>query len=392
MHRLGHPVEELQLERRVRQTTRARVRDRVRETPDVVAAEGGTHLPGVVDEVPRAALVIGVGLGLRLEDGDRPSLGAGDDRLPVPVGALDETDLERRAKRRPRPVDQRPQVRVRVLPVGLHDAAELRPVGESGADRSHELERQVLRLVVLGVEMDRRTGGARAFEERAKPAHGGRETFGGGGGCEQRRQRRRLDRDVDPRHRAPGVALEDGLGGPGRRRRDERVQRRACARRVAVRLRFGDDVLAEQVDGARLARAPQALELRQRRLRVGARDELARHPAHVPPRDGGRDLGAERQVTGEPERDAERTGHVDALEVLLEVSPHVGVVVASGEDVDEAEELGLEARMRHGPEEQLLAPPAEVVDTRLLGAGGVGDAAGEGLHVALEGVGHRRPG
>ena len=74
------------------------------------------------------------------------------------------------------------------------------------------------------------------------------------------------------------------------------------------------------------------------------------------------------------------------------VSPHVGVVVASGEDVDEAEELGLEARMRHGPEEQLLAPPAEVVDTRLLGAGGVGDAAGEGLHVALEGVGHRRPG
>src|SRR5439155_12061563 len=160
-----------------REATRARVRDGVRQAPDVVASEGGTYLARVVDEAPRATLVVGVGLALRLEDGYGPSLGAGDDRLPVPVGALDETDLERRAKRRPRPVDQRPQVRVRVLPVGLHDAAELRPVGESRADRSHELERQVLRLVVLGVDMDRRTGGARAFEERAKPAHRGRETF-----------------------------------------------------------------------------------------------------------------------------------------------------------------------------------------------------------------------
>src|SRR5207302_10473503 len=100
----------------------------------------------------------------------------------------------------------------------------------------------------------------------------------------------------------------------------------------------------------------------------------------------------ERQMFGEPKPDAKSARHLDTVEVFREVPQDVRVVMAGGEHVDEAEELGLEARMCHRPLEEPLAPPAEVVDARLLGAGGLGDAARERLDVALEGVEHPRPG
>src|SRR5205823_11193769 len=84
-------------------------------------------------------------------------------------------------------------------------------------------------------------------------------------------------------------------------------------------------------------------------------------PPHVASRGRRRDSGAEGHVLGESETETERAGHLDAVEVLLEVPQDVRVIVAGGKDVDEAEELGLEARMRHGPLEEPLAPPAEVV-------------------------------
>src|SRR5437016_12274916 len=97
-------------------------------------------------------------------------------------------------------------------------------------------------------------------------------------------------------------------------------------------------------------------------------------------------------MLGEPETEAEGARHLDPVEVLGEVPQDVRVVGTGGKDVDEAEELGLEARMRHRPLEESLAPPAEMVDARLLGAGRLGDLSRERLDVALEGVAHRAKG
>ena len=291
-----------------------------------------------------------------------------------------------------RPVGQPAEVGVRVLAIGLHDAAELRAIGKRGPEGAQQLEGEVLRLVVLGIEVDRGSGRARPLEDGPQPALGLGEPFGGGRRCEERRQRGRLDRHVDARHEAPGVALEQRRRRPRPGRRDQRLEHRRHTRRVAVRLGFGDDVLAQQVDGRCLAGAPQTLEPRERILGRGTDDQLPRHPPHVASRGRRRDSGAEGHALRQPETEAEGARHLDAVEVLLEVPQDVRVVVAGGKDVDEAEELGLEARMRHGPLEEPLAPPAEVVDARLLGAGGLGDPARDRLDVALEGVEHPRPG
>jgi hypothetical protein len=79
-----------------------------------------------------------------------------------------------------------------VATVGLHHGAELRPVGELLAERAHEREGQVLHVVVLGVEVDRGPGLARADEDRTEPSTRLGEAVGGGQWAEARRQRRRL--------------------------------------------------------------------------------------------------------------------------------------------------------------------------------------------------------
>jgi hypothetical protein len=71
------------------------------------------------------------------------------------------------------------------------------------------------------------------------------------------------------------------------------------------------------------------------------------------------------------------------------VPEDAGVVAAGREGVDEAEELRLEARMRHRPVEYPLAPPPEVEQARALARTRRGDLPGERLDLGLEGGGHR---
>src|SRR5204862_1740361 len=97
---------------------------------------------------------------------------------------------------------------------------------------------------------------------------------------------------------------------------------------------------------------------------------------------------AERHPLGHLEPEAERARHVHAGEVLAQVAQHVGIVAAGGEDVDEAEELGLEARVGHRPVEHPLAPAPEVEEVRPLRRPGRRDLPGEGLHLVLEAVAH----
>ena len=166
--------------------------------------------------------------------------------------------------------------------------------------------------------------------------------------------------------------------------RHERLEQLLDARRVARGLCLRDRLLAEEVDGRRLAATPEALEARQRVGRGRAGDELSRHAEDVPARGGGRDLRAEGDMLGdlEPETERARDGHTS--EVLAQVPEDVRVVAAGGEDVDEPEELRLEARMGHRPVEHALAPPAEVEEVRALGCTGGRDLARERLDLVLE--------
>ena len=88
-------------------------------------------------------------------------------------------------------------------------------------------------------------------------------------------------------------------------------------------------------------------------------------------------------MLGHLEPELERARHRDPGEVLLEMAHDVDIVAARREDVDEAEERGLEPGLGHGPREHPLAPPAEMEDPRRLGRARLGDPAGERLHVAF---------
>src|SRR5439155_11227028 len=159
-------------------------------------------------------------------------------------------------------------------------------------------------------------------------------------------------------------------------------------RRVGVGLLVGDGLLAQEVDGEGAARPPQALEAIDSGRRIGADDELARHPRDVAA--GHRRSGrfAERDVVGNLETEVERAGDVGGGEVLVEVAQHVGVAGGGREDVDEPEQLGLERRVRHRPLEHALAPPRALHDVGPLSRAEVGDAVSEGAHLGLEGRPH----
>jgi hypothetical protein len=120
---------------------------------------------------------------------------------------------------------------------------------------------------------------------------------------------------------------------------------------------------------------------------------LASHRRQLPghPHDSGagdrRDSGAQRH---EQRRRAE-TEHawdIDAVEVLGHVPQHVGVAAAGGKDVDQAKELRLEARVRHRPVEDPLAPAPEVEEPSALGGARFGDLARELLHLPFGRGGH----
>ena len=191
VQRFGHAVQHLDLDRIVGEAFLASGAERVGDAPQVVAGERGADVAGVRDEHRRAPFVVGVGLVLVGPHRRLPALRVGLDRLDVPVRALDQTDLQRAHERVGRPLDEVAQIVEGIDAVRLDDAAELRAVGVPRADLAQQPERDVLHLVVLGVEVDRHIGGTRRVEDRAEAL----ERFGdpgiGGRGSEQGRERAR---------------------------------------------------------------------------------------------------------------------------------------------------------------------------------------------------------
>ncbi len=234
--------------------------DGVGQAADVVAPEGGTDATGVVEEVVDTTLVVRVGLFLLLEDRDRPVLGPRDDGLEVPVGALHEADLQRRLELQPRPGHEVLEVVEAVLQVGLEDGPELRPVREGGPQATDQLDGQVLRVVLLHVEEERRPELARPLADRSQAIQGLRQARLRGERGEERCEGRGLHRDVDPGDGPPGVPLEMGIVRPGRRLGREDLEELRHPPRVAFGLGVGDGLLPEEVDGGRLAGPPQPSE------------------------------------------------------------------------------------------------------------------------------------
>jgi hypothetical protein len=236
VHRLRHAVEQLMLDRRIRQSSRPAAGDRIRDAAHVVGAESRSHLAGVLHEVAHAALVAGVGLRLGLEDRNRPPLGSCRHGFGVPVRTLHEADDERCAKRVTGPVDDAAKIGPRILAVSLDHAPKLRTVGPLRPDPTQELERHVLHVVVLHVEVDGGADGVRAHQDGLQPDARLGEALGSGGRTEQRRQAGGLDGHVDARQSAPGIALEPLVGRPRRRLVHQRREHRADPARSAARV------------------------------------------------------------------------------------------------------------------------------------------------------------
>ena len=161
-------------------------------------------------------------------------------------------------------------------------------------------------------------------------------------GAQQRRERGDLDGEVRARERAGGVALQRGPLRPVARGAGERLERLVAALGVALRLGLRDRGLAEQVDGARDAVLPQLAQRAERGLRALADDEAVRHVL-----DAGGGRGAERGAAGarvaHPHRDGDgRRRRLDLAEEAGQVAREVVERAAGGDDVDEAEQRGLE--------------------------------------------------
>ena len=135
----------------------------------------------------------------------------------------------------------------------------------------------------------------------------------------------------------------------------DRVQRVGAAVGVALRLGLRDRRLAEQVDRGRDAVLPQVAQVAERRLRVLADDEAVRHvldartPRPCPARAG--------RPCVLPIFSATPTGGGGSSDVLQErgqVARQVVEVAAGRDDVDEAEQRGLELRVRGGEVHRLV--------------------------------------
>ena len=384
MDRFGHPVQHLDLVAGVRDALPAGVGDGVGERAEVVRGERRPHRAVVVVQEPDAPLVVRVGLVLVLEHRHRPALGSGHDRLRVPVRALHQPDADRLGATG-RPGDELREVVARVLQVGLdHDAGvDVRELGLV-EQLAEELEREVLDLVVLHVEVDERVALGREPQQRSQPPLRLREAVLARERAVQRCEGGGLDADVHARDASAVVELEDVVRRPRAGAVEQRPEQLVDPRRIAVGLLLRDRLLAEEVDGERAPLPPQPVQPFDRRRRTLADDELLGHLEDVPPGDRRRDRVTERHLLREVDAESHEAGSVCSLEVLVDVAEDVGGAGRGREDVDEAEQLRLEVRVGHRPREHALAPPAHVEDAALLSRPELGDPHGQLGHLGVE--------
>ena len=349
---VGHAVERLEFVGLRVDAEALGLRDGVGAGADVVRGEVRRDEVDVFEQEQRELLVVGVRLGLFLPDGDGPIALLGDDGLVVPIGALDEADIER-AVVFAGPGDKVAKVGLAIAEVGLHGDADRGLRAELGflENGFEEREGEILQLVALHVEVDQRAhlggaaeDGAEAFLERGDGVlRVGRMDIGREGGD--------FDREIKARDQAVGAEVAEARRGFLREKFGNRIQNLEIALEEHVGLRLVDDRLAKEVDRRGQAELGIFPDLLDEVLAGFAGDELAGHVDDLR-LDGGGDEGGREGRGGETglEGGVELDGLV--AEIFLQVADDFGGIVEGGEDVDKAEELGLEDRILHRPVHQ----------------------------------------
>jgi len=209
-------------------------------------------------------------------------------------------------------------------------------------------EREVLQLVALHVEVDERTelGGATEDGTEAVFERGDRAV--GIGGVNVGRERGDLEREIEARERAGRGEVAEARFGFACEKSGYGVEDLEVALEKGVGLGVADDGFAEEVDGGGDAGVGVAAEGADEVVGRFAGDELFGHGEDVGfdragEESGGEGGGGEAGFEGRVEFDGA------VAEVFLQMADDFGGGGERREDVDEAEELGLEGGVAHGP-------------------------------------------
>ncbi len=257
-----------------------------------MATRSGAPASARVEQPAGERLEVDVGVGLVLEHRGGPAVLAGLDELVVPVGALDEPDRSARAPRSWAPEPARRSCRASAASRAGSPAAPCRRTGRRGtpssasssrissSTASRESSDSMSMCRCAPRSLARRSSGRRRSAASRWPRSG---ASGRSSGVSAETLTERFVRGSAPAASCSswGRAGQEADGG------GERVERLRAAARVALGLGLRDGRLAEQVDGARDAVAPQVAQHAERGPRVLADDEAVRHPldaAWRPPR------------------------------------------------------------------------------------------------------------
>ncbi len=384
--RLGHAVEHLYLEGVGLEAEARGAGQGDRGGAEVVRAEGRVDPVAVGEEAAHQPLVVGVGVALLREDGAGQAVEPGEHHLVVPVGALDQAYGQRRGAalgQREQAVD----VRVGAAQVGLYHDAEMRPGGKFGigGQRLEEPVGDLVQAPLLEVEVDEGAELLGAHQQRPHPLQQPVDAAGGVGGVEQVVHRGELQGDVGARDGPGGAVIEDRRGLPAGGLVRQFLDELAVAAGIGLRLGRVDRGLAEQVDGEGVALVPEALEPSARLAGVTADDEALRHAPHVLADDESGDRRRERIFRG-AQGHGEARGQRAAVgeEVLARVAGDAVAGPQRGQGVDEAEEVGLERGVAHGPVHHQALPVGGLEDAGRLAGEAAMQPAAEALNLVLE--------
>ena len=353
-----HAVEHLHFERVLREIELLAQGERVSDGAHIVRAQGelDTTLVGPArgrrNESGSHALEARVGLRLAAPDGNGPASLLGDDRLVVPVGALDEAHGHLPASIAG-PLDDPASVVVAAAQISLH--GQPRREVDRVAALHEELEGQVLLLEELHVEVDEYVVLRRGLEDRPqrhleaidRPLEVDRV----GAGVE----RADLDRHVGALDRAEMIRLQALVLRPAAHGLRQVLDQVEIADLIRARLGVADARLAEQVDREGDPPRPQLLELRHRALGVHAGDEALSHRRDLA-RDGPGHRPLEQPPRLQTQPHPRRRRNSRLAHVVGEVIVHLLGRLEGREGIDEAKELNLERVILHRPVDELLRP------------------------------------
>ncbi len=365
LQRVGHPVERLELDVPLGELRRSRRGETPREAPRVVARERWSKEPRAVHQQIDRALVASVGLPLLLVDRARPAALAGEHSLVVPVRTLHETDPHRRPPAA-RPRCQALDVALCVLQVRLDDDPDVGALRVLRAPEHvlEERERQLLPLVLLHIDVHEAAHLAGRVEDAAEARHDRARHAVGVEGIEQRGERGKLHGDVHPRQRRSVViAIDQRLLREATDSASGLAQQHDVLVGIGVRLAIRQHGFTERVQGHREPSTAHAADRRDDLTDGRPRDELPRHPEHVPTGSARDDLTERPARRRQLDTEAQRRGQLraGAAQVLEKMSRNVAGR-QTREHVDEAEELHLELRVLHEKVEEPLVEPRGVRD------------------------------